>query len=499
MRVNHFSSFTRFNSSDLSPQRARFSRDCSNSRSSKFQRAFCGFLLLVFWAAPAYANDFTVQKVTTGGVGTFNFTVTGGQNAVAPFSLTTVAENTPSPPFTFAAGANNSTYSFSETMPGPGWTLVQVTCPAGWTVSGLSASGTVNIFHPGGQTGTCTFFNKFSKEKSSTNQTIRNFLNTRVGLLASEEPDRARMLRRFDHTPPPPVSLKDQPLKLGGPQDNGSTSFSTSLSATREYFSQSRGLDLWTEAHFQRWGDNLQGIDRTGDFSILYVGADYLLNSWVLVGALVQFDWMTDNSGQLSTSVRGDGWMAGPYATVKLTDNIFLDARGAWGTSTNDITPSGIYKDSFDMDRWLAKTNLTGTWFWRNVRISPSAGVVYVEETQKAYRDSQGTEIDEQSVHLGRFTFGPELGYPTLCNNGLVIEPHVALLGMWDFDKDTAEAVDGVFATPDSFHVRTEGGLIIRTATGMSGRVAMSYDGIGSNDFHAWGGQLWLSVPLIGQ
>ena len=493
--------------------------------SEKLAACFFGLLLLSIPTA-ACASGLTVKKVTVGGIGTFGFTVTGGQLPVLPFTLTTTVENTPSPGSTFTAGNANSAYTFTETMPSSGWTLIQVTCPAGWTVSALDQSGKVQIFHPADATGECTFFNKFTKDKTtSTKETIRNFLDRRVDLLASDGPDRARLERRFDRPQQPSSSLKDDPpMKLGSAESGtGRMSFSTSLSqiahansesklaAARPeglmnlgarsgtivtpYHPQAPGIDVWVEGHYQRWEDDLGGGDRSGNFGVLYVGADYLVNPWILVGALVQFDWMDDESKILNTDVSGNGWMAGPYMSLKLSEHILFDARGAWGQSNNDVSSLGTYSDSFDTDRWLAKANVTGNWFIERWRVSPSVGVIYVEETQASYVDSLGSAVDSQSVRIGRLMFGPEFGYAIQRPDGTIVEPHVAFTGMWDFDKDSSTTVGGLTTSIDDFRVKVEGGLMVRATNGMSGRAALSYDGIGSDDLTAWGGQLWLSLP----
>ena len=261
------------------------------------------------------------------------------------------------------------------------------------------------------------------------------------------------------------------------------------------YFVQSNGLDVWAEGHFQRWEVDQAGGDHSGNFGILYLGADYLLNPWILVGALVQFDWMDDESKTLGSEIDGNGWMAGPYVSLKLAPNILFDARGAWGQSDNEISPLGTYTDSFDTDRWLAKANLTGNWFVQRLRVSPSVGVIYVEETQDGYVDLLGTSIDSYSAHLGRLMFGPEFGYAIERRDGMILEPHVAFTGMWDFDKDNTATIGGLTTGSDDFRVKVEGGLIVQATNGVSGRAALTYDGIGSDNFSAWGGQLWLSVP----
>ena len=40
--------------------------------------------------------------------------------------------------------------------------------------------------------------------------------------------------------------------------------------------------------------------------------------------------------------------MAGPYATIRLTEQMFLQARAAWGRSSNEVSPFLTYTDSFD-------------------------------------------------------------------------------------------------------------------------------------------------------
>ena len=77
----------------------------------------------------------------------------------------------------------------------------------------------------------------------------------------------------------------------------------------------------------------------------------------------------------------------------------------------------------------------------------------------------------------------------------MIVEPHVAFTGMWDFDKDSTSTIGGLTTGADDFRVKVEGGLIVQATNGVSGRAALSYDGIGSDNFSAWGGQLWLSVP----
>lgn len=467
----------------------------------------------------------TTVYTTLGQVITYTYIVTNTGNV--PLANVNVTDDKVSPvncPSTTLAAGASMTCTGSYVITTQDLTTCTVTNVA--TVTATLANVVARVA-PISSTATATI--KCDPDK--TREVIRNFINRRIDLLASNEPDRARIQRRFER-PQQTTSLKDDgPMKLSGEAENGNSrfSFATSISqmaqsnaaAAQQKMAAARkdgqmnlgatddgrtpvipaypqvpGIDVWVEGHFQKWNDDTLGGDRSGKFGILYVGADYLVNPWILIGALVQFDWMDDKSSVLSTDVSGRGWMAGPYVTLKLSDNIMLDARGAWGQSDNDIRPFNTYQDSFDTDRWLVKANLTGNWYVDHLRISPSVGVIYVEEEQHAYVDSLGASIASQSAHIGRLTFGPEFGYAFQRPDGVIIEPHAAFTGMWDFDKDETVSMGGLTASTDDFRVKVEGGLMVRATDGSSARATLSYDGIGANNFDAWGGQLWLSIPL---
>ena len=256
------------------------------------------------------------------------------------------------------------------------------------------------------------------------------------------------------------------------------------------------GLDVWIEGHFVRFDDNLGQADRSGNFSVLYVGADYLVKPGLLVGFLAQFDQMNDRSTKLNTNADGNGWLVGPYVGIQLSKNLLFDARAAWGQSNNQVNPIGLYTDSFSTDRMLARASLTGNWYSGRWRFSPSMNLIHVEETQNGYTDTLGIFIPSQRVALSRFTFGPEIGYQIPIGMGSTMEPHVSLMGIWDFDKDAVESVGGLLVGTTDFRGRVEGGLIFRDVKGPSVRASLSYDGIGDPNFRAVGTQLWINVPL---
>jgi hypothetical protein len=255
------------------------------------------------------------------------------------------------------------------------------------------------------------------------------------------------------------------------------------------------GVQLWSEAHVGRFDDDLASADRSGDFEVLYLGGDLLISRSILVGALVQFDWMHDSSDALNGEIDGRGWMIGPYISVQLDPTWQFDARAAWGQSDNDIAIAGA-SGSFDTDRWLARGSLRGNWYdgpWRFTSVSELA---YIEEHQEQFTESGGATIPGQDVSLGRFTFGPEIAYRYITGPRSFIEPQLSLQGLWNFDREQDIVLGGIVGSPDSVTGRVEGGLMFGFADGISFRATGAYEGVGSDDFSAWSARVWGAVPL---
>ncbi len=260
-------------------------------------------------------------------------------------------------------------------------------------------------------------------------------------------------------------------------------------------------FDMWVEGHVSRYDDSTGGIGREGNFRLLYVGADYAVMPGVLVGALVQVDDTREDvvDPTLTGEVEGTGWMVGPYIGIRLSDNLFFDARAAWGRSDNDIwlqdAATGWRSGSFETDRWLASATLTGNHSFGNWRFSPEIGIAYGDETYDTYFNSLGQTVDGGGASMGRVTGGAEIGYRIQMRDGSVLEPHVGIKGIWNFHSDDL-VVGGVLVDTQESRARVEGGLSYRTPAGWAVRGAAAYDGIGGDDFEAVSGLLWVNIPL---
>ena len=92
------------------------------------------------------------------------------------------------------------------------------------------------------------------------------------------------------------------------------------------------------------------------------VGTDYVFNPSLLLGTFVQLDSTRQRSFSQQSDIFGNGRMTGPYATVRLSEHLFWQGRGAWGRSSNEVSPYMNYTDKFDSTRWLISSTLAGRW-----------------------------------------------------------------------------------------------------------------------------------------
>ncbi len=259
---------------------------------------------------------------------------------------------------------------------------------------------------------------------------------------------------------------------------------------------QDYGLDIWVEGKLAFFDDGESGGESDGEFGILYFGADYVFTPNFLLGVLVQFDKMDEQSNDLRTRVEGYGWMAGPYATLKLSDNLFFQSRAAWGKSDNDISPFLTYEDEFETERWLVEGSLQGRWAFGAFALSPRASVGYIEDKQDAYTDSLGVFIPGQTVSLGQARFGPQVSYQFTAKDGTLVEPYGSFEGIWNFEESGTNLVAATLASDEELRGKAGLGLRLQAPGGMSLDVSGTYDGIGADSLEAVTGEATVRLPL---
>jgi|GEM_PF-2879791 len=274
----------------------------------------------------------------------------------------------------------------------------------------------------------------------------------------------------------------------------GAASFAASGAALNP--EEFKPLDFWIEGKFSALAVNGES---DGKFGMLSLGADYVVDPNLLVGVMGQIDAMSlDTDGDDPSSIGGVGYLVGPYATARLTDDVFLQARAAWGRSSNEISPFDTYTDSFESTRWLLSAKLIGSWSTDNWRFSPSVSLAYMQDISASYEDSFGVTIPSVFSELGQMRAGSQVSYVHTTQDGTIIEPFVNAQIIWNFANATATGftLDGEQVGPSGPRGSVELGIRSRNAAGSTIDVSVGYDGIGASNYRAFTGKLSASFPL---
>lgn len=249
-------------------------------------------------------------------------------------------------------------------------------------------------------------------------------------------------------------------------------------------------FDVWVEGLLAEFD---AAASSEGHFAILHAGADYLVTDDLLVGLGLQGDWL--DMGTAGGSVSSRGWLAGPYATLRLAPNLYLDARAAWGGGTFQVSPFGTYTDKVSSDRTLYSAALIGEFQLGDLTIRPEGRLTWYEETTEAYVDSLSVFIPEVEIKTGEASFGPDFEWTLKQDNGGVFLRRVGFDVIWTFQQDnTATQFTGAPGLDDTgVRGRVEAGLAFIDPRGVEVSGGVFYDGIGGGDYSAWGGTLKLS------
>ncbi|WP_300554101.1 Ig-like domain-containing protein [Maricaulis sp.] len=450
-----------------------------------------GSLTIVATTAPSIAGE-----------GSFSYA--SDITAVNGLTLNTSNGTASSAGFTVLRG----TYAISQAANAE-WDLSAITCTGdtdGGNVVDL-ANGTITIDLDPEETMVCTFANVRNEAyiQEVTLSAIRSFMAARADQILTNSPRLAQRMRSGDEATTPNHFSAD--FRDGRFQANFSTSLNAIRAANEKSMPQSDVLaannqggvgstDIWFQATYSSVDDNRAGLDAESDFGIYYLGADMMVSEDVMIGALIQWDTAETVTGALRSRVEGDGWMAGPYMVARLSENLYFDARGAYGQSENQVNPIGTYWDDFETDRWLLEANLTGDYFSGGWRISPEIGLAYFTEEQSAYTDSLGFTIPSQDITIGRLNFGPEFAYRMDNPNGGYFEPYVRVNGVWDYDDADVYNSNGVLTSLGDFRADARLGFNAELSNGgiLSGEV--SVQGLGESDLEANSAMVRVRLPL---
>ncbi|MFP4538573.1 MAG: autotransporter outer membrane beta-barrel domain-containing protein [Dichotomicrobium sp.] len=184
---------------------------------------------------------------------------------------------------------------------------------------------------------------------------------------------------------------------------------------------QNRKFDVWSSAKIEGLGSDAASNGYTS-----HVGADYAVDDGLLVGASVELEELENEAGVWAgATAASTSYLVGPYVATRLSDNLMLDSRVAWGRGSDAIGSDGASSD-FATERSLAKARLRGDFHVEGWAVSSAAAFTYVEE---AAAGATGTTVVTRDLSLG-----PEIRRSFRLEEGQVIEPFLRYNGTVDLD-----------------------------------------------------------------
>ncbi|PCI03975.1 MAG: hypothetical protein COB78_06395 [Hyphomicrobiales bacterium] len=343
---------------------------------------------------------------------------------------------------------------------------------------------------------------------TSTQEVIATFMHNRAYHMLANQPQIGALLSGSNLRGGGPLGY----LEVNGNEGDLRLSFASSLSRLQKKSGsdgridnafplesasssngEARNFDIWTEVY----GSSSRIGDANSDFWVGYFGAHYFVSPDFILGALVQVDWASEHNEVANSSVEGRGWMIGPYIAGKIPGKrLTYEARIAWGRSDNDITPSGTYTDEFKTERVLASGKISGSYRMGSWNMKPAASIAWFEEQQEAYSDNLGNLIPKQTVSLGEFKFGPAFTYDILLDDGTLVQPGFGVSGVKNFGIKRGILTQGAVLGSDDLRARLDGGIAITNLLGWHLAFSGFYDGVGIDNYEAYGGSAKLVIPL---
>ena len=276
--------------------------------------------------------------------------------------------------------------------------------------------------------------------------------------------------------------IRNQPSLISFLSGAGKNTFN--FAATRG----SGNFDFATSGEYPVWVKANGSWTTDGDSKSKYVfgalGSHRAINENLLVGAMLQFDHLSEDTSVASVS--GTGWMVGPYFVARSASQpLYFEGRLLYGETSNNISPFGTYEDSFDTTRMLAQLRVAGELSFGTTTLNPFLDASYITDDQTNYMDSLGNTIPEQGIALGQIEIGTDFSRMIPVSSG-ELELLGGVSGIWSHTSGNGFAST---VTPDyeGGRARVELGIKLTMSAGQRFTAATYYDGIGAKGFESYG------------
>ncbi len=245
--------------------------------------------------------------------------------------------------------------------------------------------------------------------------------------------------------------------------------------------------NAWVDGTYTDIKDSHPVSGYEGPQNSVIVAADYQLSDRVIAGLLYTYNDSDVTNlfqpGSSRTEIHG----VGPYVGVVLTDKLVFDAS-LIGNRTDNFGRDATDIARYDSDGWIANANLTGYWYFDNLRVSPGVGISYTSTDDDAYIDTSGTAFSALTTRTGTMTFATTLGYTFDLGDARSVEPFVTLEGEWEFENSSSPStvISSVPVITREWNLRTSAGVDVALPRDRYLTFRGYYGGLGQSRFRTY-------------
>lgn len=209
-------------------------------------------------------------------------------------------------------------------------------------------------------------------------------------------------------------------------------------------------LNVWIDAQLTLHADTGEDEAHWGNFGTLAMGADYLLTDRILLGTLVQGDWMTDTTD--GSNAEGSGFLAGGYASVALGEHLAVDGSLLYGRSWSAIEADMFgqtFSGEFETERLIANLGLSGHWDIENLTIRPDLALFLATENGQDYvvhnADGDAVAVNLASQTEFKLTVGSDFEYEVVLAEGGTLTPRIGFDTGYSMSQSGGDPATGTF------------------------------------------------------
>ncbi len=175
-----------------------------------------------------------------------------------------------------------------------------------------------------------------------------------------------------------------------------------------------KGFGAWASFSHSEFENDLSSLAFDGDRNTFLFGIDLSPSPGLVVGLAAGYEFSDIDTKVNLGNIETDGFSVIPYFGYLINDTFSVSGSGGYSFIDADQfrTAAGtrITSDA-QSDRYFGTVNLDGLWFRGNWIFGSNIGLLWANNEQEAFTESNGTLVAEQDTKLRQWSLGGNVAY----------------------------------------------------------------------------------------